>query len=394
MWGLSSNQADAWPGEPWRPLMGRHVSRVSFVRGGLIMSEPDRGNPIQVAVVVLLLVGGGWYFFRNYEIAGLDAVSVSAKGTVEGTDESYISYRDPSSMLEGTGSPVAGTAESENPFTLTRRKVTSDEARPVDARAHKNLRIASWALDGFGPTKLANPTARRNVAQVIRKFDIVAVQQVASIERDLIPRLVDAVNEGQNRYDFVMGKPVGPEDRPEQLAFIFDSTQVVVDRRHTYTVPDPNDELAFDPLVAWFRAAKPPIGQAWTFSLVNVRIDLAKAPDEVGVLPRMLSKIRRDGRGEDDVIMAGLFQADDAYLLPTVGKDRFKAAVRSMPTDIFGRYQTSNILIDAASTSEYLGRSGAYDFARVLQLNMSQAETVTSQLPVYAEFASIEGGIH
>lgn len=348
------------------------------------MSEPERGNPIQVAVIVLLIVGGGWYFFRHYKIDGLDEVSVLAKGgeVADGNDdESFITYRD--SIDGAIGAPIANRQGS---FAIT--QVASQPA----ARAHKPLRIASWALDGFGPTKLANSDARRHVAKIIRKFDIVAVQQVASVERDLIPRLVDTVNEGQNRYDFVMSDPVGPADRPEQLAFIFDSSQVVIDRRHTYTVTDEADEFSFEPLVGWFRAAKPPVGSAWTFSLVNVRVDLARAPQEVAVLSRLLSSIRRDGRGEDDIVLLGLFQADDSYLLPTLGGD-LKAAVRSLPTDIFGRYQTSNLLIDGSATSEFLGRGGAFDFARELELNTSQAEIVTSQLPVYAEFTAVEGGL-
>ncbi len=43
----------------------------------------------------------------------------------------------------------------------------------------------------------------------------------------------------------------------------------------------------------------------------------------------MLSAVRHDGRSEDDVLLVGLFQADDAYLLPTVGahKSRRRSAV-------------------------------------------------------------------
>ncbi len=366
------------------------------------MADPDRGNPIQVVLVVLAMIGGGWYFFRNYEIGGLDSISVQAKSSSD-TDnsedgpQSYISYRDESSVLglggTVTASPMFNADVAENPFQQTEQAAGDPtRTRRALARSFKNIRIASWALDGFGPTKLANGEARQNITRVVRQFDIVALQQVASIERDLIPRLVDVINEGQNRYDYVIGHPVGPSDRPEQLAFIFDTTRVRVDRSQTYTLADPDDQVSFDPLVAWFRAAKPPADKAWTFSLVNVRIDLARAPSEVAMLPGMLAAVRHDGRGEDDVILAGLFQADDSYLLPTIGGQQVKAAVRNLPTDIFGRYQTSNVLIDTATTNEYLGRGGAYDFLRVFNLNVTQAETVTSQLPVYAEFTAVEGG--
>lgn len=356
------------------------------------MSESDRGNPIQAAVVVLLLVGGGWYFLRHYKIDGLDEVSISAKASSE--DEStFISYQGDQSVL-GTfpnGLETPGAGDLENPFSANRGAPVEDfPAKTPSVPSVTNVRIASWALDGFGPTKLANPTARQHLSRVVRNFDIVALQQIASIERDLVSRLVDVINQGEARYDYVLGKSTGPEDRPEQLAFIFDTKRVRVDRQQTYTIHDPHNHLTFDPLVAWFRTAEPASSKAWTFSLVNIRIDLAQAPSEVALLAEMMESIRNDGRGEDDVIFAGLFQADDAYLIPTLGNKRIRVAVSSRPTDIFGKYQTSNILMDAKTSSEYTGRGGVMDYLRSFNLNTAQAESVSSQLPVYAEFSAME----
>ena len=206
--------------------------------------------------------------------------------------------------------------------------------------------------------------------------------------------MVEAINQGDGRYDFVVGPPTGPNDRPEQLAFIFDTSRVLVDRRQTYTLADPDHQMTFDPLVAWFRSAEGTLGQAWTFSFVNLRIDLARAPNEVALLPKIVQAIRGDGRGEDDLIIAGLVQADDAYLLPTLKNKAARAVVRNRPTDIFGRYQTSNLLIDAESTREYLGRGGVFDYLGTFNLNLAEAETVTSHLPVYGEFSATEGAAY
>lgn len=360
------------------------------------MSDSDSGHPIQVALVVLLLVGGGWYFFNHYKIDGLDQVSVYPKDEI--ADDTYISYQDAplslGSVSPQTASVVGYPQAAENPFTFTRASnqssslETDSNPRPI----YRNVKIASWAMDGFGPTKLASGIVQKNLARVIRQFDVVALQQIASIERDLVPRMVELINQGDRRYDFVMGQSTGPKNRQEQLAFIFDTTRLQVDRRQTYTLEDPANQIAFDPLVAWFRSVGPPSSQAWTFSLVNFRIDLARAPSEVALLRETLSAIRGDGRGEDDVVLAGLFQADDAYLVPSLGGDHFKAAVRTHPTDIFGRYQTCNIMMDSQSTTEFLGRGGVYDYQRVHDLTLSEAESVTSHLPVYAEFTAWEGG--
>jgi hypothetical protein len=359
------------------------------------MSETERGNPIQAAVVILLLVGGGWYFLRHYEIEGLDEISISSKvDSVEEPGSTFIAFQSRSADASGftaNRDPVS-SGEPENPFDRSTK--TSSKRLAVTGTGPRQpapLRIASWALDGFGPTKLANPVAMQNLAKVARNFDILALQQISSIERDLVSRMVDAINHGEGRYDYVLGKSTGPDERPEQIAIVFDTTRVLVDRQQTYTVQDPTNGMTFDPLVAWFRAAEPSSSQAWTFSLVNVRIDLARAPAEVALLRDMMEAIRADGRGEDDVVMLGLFQADDAYLLPLMGGSRIRAAVSHRPTDLFGKYQTSNIIVDSANTSEFLGRGGVLEFHRLANLNDVQAESISSQLPVFGEFSAIEG---
>ena len=386
------------------------------------MSESDRRSQLLTPLFVLAMVGGGWYFFRNFEIEGLDQVSVYQKHAVD--DQQFVSLGQapsfavlPGDAFSSFSSGVSGASSTLTPHSSgdqtrggifdtgsraergssaiigpNRRRDASRSARVP------NLRVGSWALNGLGSGKLSNEEIRRNLVRVIRQFDMVALQQLSASERDLVPLLVDAVNagpsDGEDRhYDFVIGKPSGPSGSREQLAFIFDSGRIRVDRSQTYTVADPDDRMTYDPLVGWFQAAEPRVDSAWTFSVANIRIDLGHAPDEVALLPSMLRAIRYDGRGEDDVVMVGLLQADDAYLIPDVMGDRVSAAVVKTATEVIGKHQTSNILVDVGPTTEYVGRGGALDFLRIYNLSLEAAQAVSSQLPVYAEFSATEGGV-
>ncbi len=363
-----------------------------------------RGLPFPL--MVLVAVGGVFAFLYFFQVSGLDGISIRPKNRGSGIQDAYYgdySDYDPTlandlaaiSSVGTTLEPNISTDPSE--VTLTSTPAVApvvNEPEPVEASKFSGarLKIASWAMGGFNASKLANGLARRNAVRVLRRFDLIAIQQIASIERDLIPRLVDAANEGNLRFDYVLGESTGPVGEEEQMAFVFDVKRVQVDRTQTYTVADPQGQMKYDPLVAWFRAKGPSSTKAWTFSMVNVRIDLGRAPQEVELLGRIMSSVRTDGRGEDDVVMAGLFQADDAYLLPTISAKNLRAAVRNSPTDIFGRHQTCNLLLDSQITSEYIGRGGAFDFLRVFNLSAAEAETVTSHLPVFAEFSIFEGG--
>jgi deoxyribonuclease-1-like protein len=381
------------------------------------MSDQERGgSPLQVLLMMGLIAGGGYAFFKNYEIEGLDRLSVqnrpSSRSGYDGEDEftqdrsfvSVVANSDLARLVQGEDGTKEDPFSDIQPLTTptvtaqTARFPKSDETQTqpivkqrVGHGTFRNLKVGSWALDGFGPTKLANRDVRAYVAKIGRRFDVLAIQQVSSIERDLVPRLVDELNLGENRFDYLIGAPTGPRDRGEQMAFIFDTSSVEVDRSQTYTVDDPENRFTFDPLVAWFRAREPQSSLAWTFSMVNVRIDLPRASDEVALLPALMEAVAQDGRGEDDVILAGLMQADDAYLIPTFG-NQTRVAVRHRSTDIYDRYQTANIILDASKTSEYLGRGGVFDFARHYQLGRTEAEAITSHLPVYGEFTAHEGG--
>ena len=407
------------------------------------MSEPSTGgSPLQTLALVAILAGGGYLYFgdsggfREWVSDKFENVSWAADDAVTAPNQYSASGFTGQRQFEALSANVdylvePSTADDTNPFpnfarvggelASTQSSLNAAANDGIDAAVdvvgadaisaaggavvrrglsdpdrirhgrYPNITIGAWSLDGFGPTKLANRDVRNYIAKVVRRFDVLAINQVAAIERDLIPRMVDEINRGENRYDYVMGGVTGPDERPEQLAFLFDTTTVQVDRRGSYTMDDPDDRFTYDPLVAWFRCLAPPEDTAWTFSVVNVRVDLASARSEVQWLASIARSVARDGRGEDDVVLAGLMQADDAYLLPTLGEG-YEVSVRRRSTDIHDRYQTSNIVFRSGPTTEYLGRGGVFDFAQAYRLQTTEAEAITSQLPVHADFTAHEGG--
>jgi hypothetical protein len=352
-----------------------------------MMEESKRSSPVPILVAICVLVGGGAYFAMNYKVKGLDQLAIHAKSVETTTSDPLDDLIFVSTVRDPDGGDPLGAAQVQTPDPFARAGKVGRAATK-----YSHLRIGSWALSGFGPSKLASEHSRMNLVRMVRKFDIIALQQVTATERDLLPRAVDMINEGGGAFDYVLGEPTGPADRPEQLAILFNSKRVHIDRSQTYTVADPHNQMSYDPMVAWFRAAEPATTESWTFSIVNVRISLARAPVEVALLPSVFSAVRSDGRGEDDVLMMGLFQADDQYLVPRVMGGNIVAAVNSSTTDIFNRHQTCNILVDRHRTGEYVGRGGPVDFVRMFNMNLAEAEAISSHLPIFAEFTATEGG--
>jgi hypothetical protein len=177
-----------------------------------------------------------------------------------------------------------------------------------------------------------------------------------------------------------------------QYAFLFDRETIVADRSELYTLGDPQDLLTREPLVGWFRARQAAADRAFTFSLVNTHTDERRLEQELSVLDDVLYEVRDDGRGEDDVILLGCFQADDRHLGQLGEVSDLVAAIRGTPTDVDGTTQTENIVFRATATDEFTGAAGVSDFLRAYNLSSQRAHEVSAYMPVWAEFSILEGG--
>ena len=69
--------------------------------------------------------------------------------------------------------------------------------------------IASYNIQVFGASKLEKSWVVDILAQIVRHFDIVAIQEVRSKDDQILPDFVAAINADGSRYDFVIGPRLG-----------------------------------------------------------------------------------------------------------------------------------------------------------------------------------------
>lgn len=290
-------------------------------------------------------------------------------------------------MLDLANAPVQPTI-SQTPNV----QLQTIGASPVAAqeRPKETLRIASFNMHGIGERSQSGAAMEQTV-RILGQFDLVAIQSVRSRHDDVLPNLVSRLNANGRKFDFMIGPRVGRNDNREQFAFIFDTDRVETDRFQLYTVEDPEDMLHHEPLVGWFRALGTSSQDAFTFSLVNLRVDPDFIHSELETLPNLVQAVAADGRGEDDILLAGDFSASVPQLasLSTAG---MRVLLDGIATTTRGNQQVDTIAFPAASTTEYTGRSGAYDFLRQFNMSLEQAVEISEHLPIWAEFSIMEGG--
>ena len=313
-------------------------------------------------LALLGLIGGGALFFKNFKIEGLDHVRV----------------------LPQDGGGKAGDG---------------DPSLPPVRQDDRVIRIATFNIQAFGPTKSSKPEVMNILAGIVRHFDIVAIQEIRSRDQTLIEKFVSLINQGDAAsgpriYGHVLGPRLGRTSSKEQYAYIFDTQSVEVGT--VYTVDDPEDMLHREPLVSQFRVRGPDPREAFTFILVNIHTDPDEAEQEVDTMADVYRVVRQASQGEDDVLLLGDFNVPGTMPLELRDLGRLgdisgiQAAVTSEPTNARRNKLYDNVIFHGPSTVEFTGRAGVLNVMRRFNLTSEQLLAVSDHLPVWAEFTLLE----
>src|SRR5689334_13668466 len=138
---------------------------------------PRRGAMRKSFVVFLVGVIGGtiWLVLQHSTIDGLKGIKLGPTDQAQTTPQDTI--------------PVSATA-------------------PVNA-THDTIRVASFNIQVFGRSKLDKPAVMQTITNIVRQFDLVAIQEVRSRDDDILPQFVEMLNAGGRHYDFVIGPRLG-----------------------------------------------------------------------------------------------------------------------------------------------------------------------------------------
>jgi endonuclease/exonuclease/phosphatase family metal-dependent hydrolase len=366
---------------------------------------------LKTSLLLLVVIAGVWLLLNKDQISQPQDVIRLARQKLESmqTDPSQIgppvlapwSYsNDPRSTWGGRGQPGSRSVQpTSHPYNGA--KPHAQRAPMIQAGHRKrrtSIRIASMMVDS--PNGRSDESASLILADICRRYDIVALQGIKSSGASSAMSLVDSMNsmeQSQNAgprpsYRALIDQAQSVAgSKPTQLAIIFDEAAVTLDNDRWYQVRDPEGILVHKPMVAWFRARGVPTDQAFTFSLANVQLDSRRPDRELRYLSELFRAVRDDGRGEDDVILAGNFNSGDRGLAPIQEKSGLTWVISGKPTNTDRTAQFDNIVFNPAATVEFTQRGGVFDFMKHYNLRLANAQQISTHLPVWAEFNLREG---
>lgn len=253
------------------------------------------------------------------------------------------------------------------------------------------IRVGTFNAHGFDNAKIKDERIAGIMADIVRQFDVVAIQEIDTSDPFALKRFMKRVNSTGRDFRLILGTPQPNVGVDQQSAIFYDASTIELENRQYYHVNDPDNTINRDPLVAWFRT-RPKDGDAYTFTLVNVHLDPQSTSNEMLRVAQIFRAVRNDGRHEDDVILAGDFGISASQLNDLAIGQGLQAVNVDLATDTRSSAQYDNFMLDPLATSEFTGETGVFDFLKIYNLTLDQALKVSDHLPVWAEFEVVENG--
>lgn len=248
------------------------------------------------------------------------------------------------------------------------------------------ITVASFNIQIFGQSKIGKPEIMDVISKIIKRYDVVAIQEVRSKEQNVIPTLLSYVNDANTNYDYTISQRLGRTGSKEQYAFVYNTKTADLISESSYVVADPDDVFEREPFVASFRSRN------FDFTIINNHIDPDVVDAELNQLAIVVNNIY-DSSTEKDIIVLGDMNADGQYFdennlaltfplwIQLIGNEEDTTVAASDNT--YDRMMTR----DTTANVEYTGKSGVFRWdAEYGVTDNSFVKKVSDHYPVYAEF--------
>ena len=179
--------------------------------------------------------------------------------------------------------------------------------------APDTIKIATFNIRTFGRSKLKKPAVMAELANIIKQYDLVAIQEIKDISGSTAPKFLEVINVDGSEYDFIIsertGRNVDDKSSQEQYAYFYNTETIVATDNGQLFDDATNDFFQREPYIAHFRV----IGGSFQFVLMSIHTKPGRAVAEIDALKHVFSWAQKKYDHEDDFIALGDFNAGCNY---------------------------------------------------------------------------------
>jgi deoxyribonuclease-1-like protein len=259
------------------------------------------------------------------------------------------------------------------------------------------LKIASFNIQTFGKSKRSKPEVMEALVQIIRKYDLVAIQEIKDASGKTPQAFLDAINATDGpKYTFLASQRTGLQEddrtKKEQYAFYYNTeTLRALDEGYLYN-DEENDDFNREPFIARFKA---PIQGGFSFAIGSIHTTPDVAKTEIPALHKVFvdMKAHYSAVKEDDFMIVGDYNADGSYY------DEDKKSEQKIGDEDLYKWVTP----DDADTNFSVNTAQAYDRIVITKntdeeyLDKQGVDTeavpnkkISDHFPIWAVFSDLE----
>lgn len=291
---------------------------------------------------------------------------------------------------------VSCTPNSKRDALLKKESLIENTGEIENSIVHNNfqpqysnkdgLRIVSWNIQDLGKTK--NSKEILQIAQIVRDFDIIALQEVVAKDpggAQAVAKIADELNRMGFKWDYQISNPTkSPSGNiSERYAFLWKTSKLNLVYK-AYLDKELETIFFREPFIATFKIK----GETIPFYVVNYHSRKYYDKPEEEII-HFLDYRRR--LKSDRIIIAGDFNLDENHQVwKPFYRNGFRCALKETPTTLkmkckngnYTNHAIDNIYFDSGIK---LLQSGSVDFVGSCQ-ELEKARGISDHLPVFMEF--------
>jgi hypothetical protein len=258
--------------------------------------------------------------------------------------------------------------------------------KPGHGQINQSITIASWNLKNIGQTKLNDSARIAVIIDVLKNYDIIAIQEVKDITLQLPQQLISKMNVDGSNYNVVASNRVG-RNVFEQYLFVYDDDKIdAIPETEGYGI-EPNDEFEREPFYAMFRA------ENFDFYLFTIHTKPDSVATEIPALRTGYMDLQNNTPDENDIILLGDFNGKAPGV--SAGSYITMDAIAQIPgitfaineeTNTRGGKAYDNIIFQDNYTREYSDSEGVRTFWLPYGLDEDQGFAISDHKLVWAVF--------
>ncbi|CAH1776658.1 unnamed protein product [Owenia fusiformis] len=254
-------------------------------------------------------------------------------------------------------------------------------------------KIGAFNVRIFGQSKAQKPEVMDILKRIVRRYDVILIQEIRDAKETAILDLLALVNEGASEYSLVQSARLGRTSSKEQYAYIYRNELSVTDE---FVFNDISDIFEREPYIVRFKA---PTKHVTDFTLVGLHTKPTDAVDELdGLIPVMAQiKDRFADNPTENIMILGDLNADCNYV---TDKEKPALALRTTPgyhwnindnDDTTISLTTScaydRFIVTSPGLFDYEGTTSIFHFDQEYGLTNEFALTVSDHYPIEIEFS-------